>query len=326
MKKNLSLAGAAIALVLLAACGSSGGIGDILGGGNNANYATQIRGTVDSIDTYNQTIVLTNVSGNGSMLSSGGSTTGNTVRVLYDSRTTVSYNGQNFRPTDLERGDQVDVNVERTNNNEPLATSMNVVYNARAGNTYPNSGTPSGTYGTTVHGVVRSIDTSRGTMTVDRGYNGGVITVPYNTNTPVYYNGTTYRVTDLEVGDEIDVRMNGNYAQDITVTRSVSSSGTYGNSSSQYSTIRGTVRAVNTSNHTIQLDSPSWISGFNRGSATNTSTVYITYDPNLSINVNGQSYPISGLERGDVIDVQVSGNTTNNLFARSISLVRDVRQ
>ena len=68
MKRNMSLAGAAIALLLLAACGSSGGLGDILGGGNNGNYATQIRGTVDSVDTYNQTIRLTNVSGNGSML------------------------------------------------------------------------------------------------------------------------------------------------------------------------------------------------------------------------------------------------------------------
>ena len=205
---------------------------------------------------------------------------------------------------------------------------MNVVYNARtSGGTYPNSGNPSGSYGTTVHGVVRSIDTYRGTMTVDQGYNGGTITVPYTTNTPVYYNGGTYRVTDLEVGDEIDVRMNGNAAQDITVTRSIGSGGMSGGSSTgQYSTVRGTVRAVNTTNRTIQLDSPSWISGFNKGSATSGTTLYITYDPNMSIYVNGQSYPISGLERGDVIDVQVTGNTTNNLFARSISLVRDVRQ
>ena len=78
-------------VLLLAAACSSGGIGDILGGGSstgNGSYATQVRGTVDSIDTNSQSILLTNVSANGSMLSSGGS--GNTYRVYYDSRTSVS--------------------------------------------------------------------------------------------------------------------------------------------------------------------------------------------------------------------------------------------
>jgi len=327
MKRNITLAGAAILLLLAAAC-SSGGIGDILGGGSNTNgtAATQIRGTVDSVDTNSQSIYLTNVSGNGSMLSSGGS--GTTTRVYYDNRTSVSYNGQTFRPTDLERGDQVDVYLDRSNSNQPLATSMNVVYNARTGNTYPSTTNPSSTYPSstsTVHGIVRSLDTYRNQMTVQQSYNNATITVPYNTNTPVYYNGATYSVSQLEVGDEIDIRMNGSYAQDITVTRSMSSNtGVPG--STQYSTIRGTVRFVDTNNHTIQLDSPSWISNFNRGSATTPSTVYVTYNPNMSIMVNGQSYAISGLERGDVIDVQVSGTNTNSLYAQSISLVRDVRQ
>src|SRR5438552_2098338 len=152
MRKNITLAGAAIVLLLAAAC-SSGGIGDILGGGSstgNGTYATQVRGTVDSIDTNSQSILLTNVSANGSMLSSG--------------------------------------------------------------------------------------------------------------NWPAYYNGATYSVSNLEVGDEIDVRMNGNYAQDITVTRSMSATnGSYPNgttnpngstypSNGQYSTVRGTIRYVDTTN------------------------------------------------------------------------------
>jgi hypothetical protein len=332
MKKYTFMTGAAIAVLLLAACGSSGGLGDILGGGTNSGngaYATQIRGTVDSVDTSGRSIYLINVTGNGSMLSSGGS--GQSVRVYFDNRTTVNYNGQSFRPEDLERGDQVDVTVNQSSN-QLYANSMNVVYNARAGNssypsgTYPNSGT----YGTTVHGTVRAVDTYRGTITVDRGYNGGTVSIPFSTNTPVYYNGQTYRTSDLQVGDEIDVRMNGSNASDITVTRSINSSnGTYNNggTSSQYATIRGTVRSVNTSNHTIQLDSPSWMTNFNRGSGTMSNTITVSYDPNMSINANGQSYPISGLERGDVIDVQVQNNgNSTSYWAQSISLVRDVRQ
>jgi len=153
------------------------------------------------------------------------------------------------------------------------------------------------------------------------------VTIPFGTNTPVYYNGQTYRVSDVQVGDEIDIRMNGNAAQDITVTRSVTNNGTYNNNgSSQYATVRGTVRSVDTNNNTITLDSPSWISGFNRGSASTPSTLYVSFNPSMSINVNGQSYPVSGLERGDVIDVQVNGTNTNSMYAQSISLVRDVRQ
>lgn len=328
MKKYSLITGAAIAVLLLSACGSSGGLGGILGGGgsNNGTYATQLRGTVDSVDTSGRSIYLINVTGNGSMLSSGSS--GQSVRVYYDNRTTVNYNGQSFRPEDLERGDQVDVTVDQSSN-QLYANAMNVVYNARAGNTtvpggnYPNNGT----YGTTVHGTVRAVDTYRGTITVDRGYNGGTISIPFSTNTPVYYNGQTYRTSDLEVGDEIDVRMNGNNAQDITVTRSMSGGAINGGTSTQYATIRGTVRSVNTSNRTIQLDSPSWINNFNRGTGTMSNTINVSYDPNLSINVNGQSYPISGLERGDVIDVQVQNNgNTTGYWAQSISLVRDVRQ
>src|ERR1700704_5010092 len=97
MKKYSLVTGAALAVLLLAACGTSGGLGDIFGGGNSGTYATQIRGTVHSVDTASRTIYLTNATGNGSMLSSGGSSgNGNSVRVTYDNRTTVNYNGQSY--------------------------------------------------------------------------------------------------------------------------------------------------------------------------------------------------------------------------------------
>jgi hypothetical protein len=315
------MTGAAIALLLLAACGTSGGLGDIFGGGtgtNNGTYATQIRGTVDSVDTSSRSILLTNASGNGSMLSSSGS--GSSVRVYYDNRTSVDYQGQSYRPEDLERGDQVDVRVDQSGN-QLRATSMSVIYNARTGS---GSSTSPGTYGTTIHGIVRSVDTNRRTITIDRGSNGGYITVVYNTNTPVYYGNRTYRPMDLQAGDEVDVRLSGNSAQDITVTRSVSGNGPYSNN--QSSTIRGTVRNVDAANRRIQLDSPTWTSGFNRGSATNASTITVSYDQNTIVDVNGQPYPVTNLERGDVVDVLVQNSSSSIPFAQRIILVRDVNQ
>jgi len=319
MKRYTAMTGAAIALLLLAACGTSGGLGDIFGGGtgtNNGTYATQIRGTVDSVDTSSRSILLTNASGNGSMLSSGGS--GSSVRVYYDNSTSVDYQGQSYRPEDLERGDQVDVRVDQSGN-QLHATSMSVIYNART-----SSSTSPGTYGTTVHGTVRSVDTNRRTITIDRGYNAGSITVNYSTNTPVVYGNQTYRPADLQVGDEVDVRLNGSSVQDITVTRSVSGNGTYSNN--QNSTIRGTVRSVDAANRRIQLDSPTWSSGFNRGSGTSAGTITVSYDQNTIVDVNGQPYPVTNLERGDVVDVLVQNSSSSIPFAQRIILVRDVNQ
>jgi len=169
---------------------------------------------------------------------------------------------------------------------------------------------------------VRSIDKYAGTITVDPG-NGSYMTINYATNTPVYYNNRTYAPTDLEVGDQVDVRVNdlggGRLnAQDITVTRSASGTGTYG---SQYSTIRGTVRYVDPSTRTIVLDSPNWMSGFQTNPGT---TATIQYGPSLQVNYQGQLYPVTNLERGDIVDVQVQDLGGSSYMAQNIALVRNV--
>jgi len=309
-------------LILLAACGSSG-MGDILGGGSNQqNY--ELRGTVESVDLNSRSIWLSNVTGyNSSMLSNSGS--GNTVRVYYDDRTPVEFNGQSYRPSDLERGDQVAVRVDDSGNNLK-AESMTVIRDVSSGtgSSYPTY--PSGSYESTIRGTVRYVDSSRRTIEVDRG-SGSTTFVEFDTNTPVRFNNQTYNPVDLERGDEIDIRArdlgNGRFlATDISVIRSVSSNGTYGNSSSQYATIRGTVRSIDTVRRTIELESTNWISGFNTGAGTGTRTI-INFDSNATIYVNGRNESVSGLERGDVIEVQVSRDGST-LWARSMSLVRDV--
>lgn len=333
MNRYKTLAAATLTLLFLAACGTSGaggGIGDIFGGGggtsNNATY--DIRGTVDSVDTNNQTIYLTNVSGyNNASLNTGG---GSSVRISYDNRTTLNYQGKTYRPDQLERGDEVTVRADQ-NGNQLIAESMSVTYNSRGGMASGSNGTY-GTYGSVMHGVVRSIDTYRRTISVDRG-TGSYMTIEYNTNTPVSFNGRSYSPADLEAGDEIDIRTNdlgsGRVgAQDITVTRTVNgmgSNGTYGSSSSSsnISTIRGTVYSIDTNNRTIELDNTSWISGFR----TNTGSRFLVhYDPNASVDVNGQMSAVTGLERGDVVEVQVQNLGSSNSVAQRFVLVRNVRQ
>jgi hypothetical protein len=325
MTKPKSLAAATLALVFLAACGSAGGgLGDILGGGSSANDY-EIRGTVDHVDTSSRIVYLTNVSGYSNMLSNGGSN--GSVRVYYDDDTTVGFQGQTFRVADLERGDEVSVRVDESGNQlhaDTVTVLRDVSTGTSGSSTYPGS-----TYDT-IRGTVRYIDTSRRTIEVDRG-NGSVLTVDYETATPVYWNNQTYRAGDLERGDEIEIRLSDTgsssryMARDITVVRNVSNGSIgSGSTSSQMSTIRGTVRYVDTSRRTIELESATWAAGFNSGANTG-SRVIVSYGSNANVSVSGAMHPVSGLERGDVIEVQVSNPNATTPFAERIWLVRDVR-
>lgn len=333
MLRIKSLGAASLALVLLAACGSTGGgLGDILGGGgagNQSNY--EIRGTVDSVDANNQSIELRNVSGLSSMLSSG---RGDTARVYYDRNTPVEYQGQSYRPEDLERGDQVTVRIDESGN-RLIAQRIAVTHNAaQGGSTYP--GNSNGNYMSSVRGTVRYVDTGRRSIEIDRG-SGSPVFVEFENNTPVYFSNNTYRVSDLERGDEVDIRVrdmgNGRLvAEQISVVRSMSSnngnnSGVYGGSSSSTaSNIRGTVSSVDTNRRLIYLDSTQWFSNrFNEGAGGSSSqSMVVSYDNNTSVDVNGRLHPVSGLERGDVVDVQVRSLGGSNYLATRLVLVRDV--
>jgi len=100
------LAITAIFVVLAAACGSSGNYGDlgtILGSPSPSNPSS-IVGTVNSVDTGNQ-IINVNVSYVNNLRN-----TQNNQVIYYDSRTRVVYQGNNnYRPEDLERGDQIEI-------------------------------------------------------------------------------------------------------------------------------------------------------------------------------------------------------------------------
>jgi hypothetical protein len=325
MNRMKAVSAAVFALLLTAACGlinngTSSPSGSPYPSGSTYPTTSEIRGTVDSVDLNSRSIYLTNVSNYSSNLNPNGGGNNGNVRVYYDDRTTVSYNGTNYRPTDLERGDQVSIRIDQSGN-QLLAQSMNVLYNARGSMASSGSSAPYGV--SSVHGTVRSLDTYARTISVDPGY-GSYMTINYASNTPVYYNNRTFAISDLEVGDQIDAHVSdlggGRFnAQDITVTRSVNGGGgTYG---SQVSTIRGTVRYVDPSTRTISMDSPTYISGFqtNPGSA-----MTIQYDSSAQVNYQGQLHPVTNLERGDVIDVQIQKLSGGNYIAQSITLVRDV--
>jgi len=71
--------------------------------GNNTR-TTEVRGTVRYVDTRDQTLELEPTTGRTGL-----------VVVHYDSSTIVEFNGQRYKPENLERGDRVEVEVRELN-------------------------------------------------------------------------------------------------------------------------------------------------------------------------------------------------------------------
>ncbi len=118
------------ALLLVAACGTNGGLGDLgsifgVPQTSSSNPAS-LQATVNSVDPANQRIdVSVNYVNN--LRSSQGNQS-----IYYDSRTRVVYNGNSgYAPTDLERGDQISVTGYNDNNGRFLADTITVTRNIR---------------------------------------------------------------------------------------------------------------------------------------------------------------------------------------------------
>jgi hypothetical protein len=113
------------AVLLLAACGTGGPgtLGGILGSANPSTPSS-VGATVNYVDTNAQRIDVNVYDVNQLKTSSNGQS------VYYDSHTQVVYQGQNYRPTDLERGDQIAVQGHN-NNGHYLADTITVTRNVR---------------------------------------------------------------------------------------------------------------------------------------------------------------------------------------------------
>ena len=114
MRRATFMTSAALAALLLASCGSMGGLGDIgniILGSPSSTQSSDVQGYVNSVDTRNQSIAL-DVSYVNNLRPSSTDQRGT---IYYDSSTRVVYQGREYRVTDLERGDQISVKGHNDN-------------------------------------------------------------------------------------------------------------------------------------------------------------------------------------------------------------------
>jgi hypothetical protein len=190
-----------------------------------------------------------------------------------------------------------------------------------------------------VQGTVERVDTLNRRIVVDsetdsrynlrNGNDSGQIAVYYDDRTTVEYQGQTYDPQDLERGDRIraDVDQTGDrlLAQQIEVLSDASSGSAQGsyddNTNNDYRTqspLRGTVRYVDTRSRTLEVE-PSAGSRFTTERSSDVVVVY--FDAGTTVEYQGRRYQPENLERGDVVEIDLSGPSTRP-FAEQIVVVQ----
>lgn len=234
MRKTLSTSlflTALVAVVLLTGCGSSG-IGDILGGGSGSDgryepsqsSVSDVRGTIERVDTRNRLIVVDGEAYRNNLRNNG---SGNEIVLYYDDRTTVEHEGRTYQPQDLEPGDRIQADVDPSGD-RLIAQQIDVLYDATRGDVSSGTGSTGtwddqndrDTLGTTeVRGTVRSVDTQGRSVEIERsgygsnfstdstGRSGDVVRVYYDSSTIVEYQGQRYSPENLERGDMVEIEV-----------------------------------------------------------------------------------------------------------------------
>lgn len=219
--RRIQQASTFLVIALAAFISGCGSVGDILGRSRTDDpyrNVTNVRGTVERVDTRDRFIV---VDSEDLQYNLRNGESGEVV-LYYDDRTTVEHQGRTFRPQDLEPGDRILAEVDQSGS-RLLAEEIQVLYDVTSGTSqddrYGQDDRSSDTRTSELRGTVRNNDTRNRTLEVEAARygssfssgQGDVVTVRYDANTLVEFEGRRYSPENLERGDlvEIEVRQLG---------------------------------------------------------------------------------------------------------------------
>jgi hypothetical protein len=156
---TVARASATALLIAASACSGTGGLGSVLGSvlGGGAQQGGQASGYVQGVDTRSQQLYLQQ-------------SNGQTLTVGYDANTQVIYQNQRYNVTSLERGDQVTVRIQSTNNGAYYTDYVQVDQSVSSSVGSTSQGVQR------FQGTVRQIDQNNGVLLMDL-QNGGRLTV-----------------------------------------------------------------------------------------------------------------------------------------------------
>ncbi|MBW3565266.1 MAG: hypothetical protein KY459_11115 [Acidobacteria bacterium] len=308
MRNRTSILLAATLPLLFLGCGSTD-LGGILGGGTDTRTSSSapsmVRGVVSSVDPTNRVIYLD--SATVSLQNSGY----DSAKLYYETNTPVIFNNERYTPENLERGDRIEASVQ-SSSNRLIATEIHVTYDSTPDDAWGGS-----TNASLMTGTVRDIDTrSRWIDVQSNDWNRTVTRVYYDNSTVAMQDGRSYNPDTIRVGDEIRLEVsqtsNRLYASRIEIGATASGGDRWG---SINETVRAEVVSVNEWNNTLEV----------RRTTGARERLTLSYDSRTGVEYQGRTYPVVNLERGDVVDIAVTGTSPTNLTASRIVVVRSVR-
>jgi hypothetical protein len=191
--------------------------------GRYGDQAGALQGTVESVDPGEHLLYIARE----------GEDRGDRERIAlaYDDGTVVRYQGRTFRPEALERGDRIQVSVDRDDDGRLLAESIDVLYDVSQGGPPPprahrddrrdDRDDRDDDRTGDLRGTIRSIDTRSHTLRITDSDRDETVVVGYDDHTTVRYQGRLYTPENLERGDEVRIRTHDYdgqpFAQEIVV-------------------------------------------------------------------------------------------------------------
>jgi hypothetical protein len=239
--------------------------------------------------------------------------------VAYDEATTVHFQGNTYRPEDLEIGDRVSANVERSGS-RMIAHRIDV-RNDVSGGVSAAPGAPS-----EFDARVRWVDTRNRTIELEplSGDRTAIIAA-YDEQTRVQYAGRSHQPEDLERGDVVRARTHVSgrrvLADEIEVTGNARTAA-QGDTGAGRTLLRGTIREIDRSAQRIRLDAATAAQGFDER-ASGDSVTSVAYDAQTVVEYRGERYGIANLEPGDVVEIQAD-RRGDDYRAQRITVTRGV--
>ncbi|MBB1471679.1 MULTISPECIES: DUF5666 domain-containing protein [unclassified Luteimonas] len=190
----------ATSVLALAGCVSPGGYAGNPDGygqpgqGYPSQYGSQLQGTVDSLDTSYDRILLVVDDQRGGR--------GQRAEVRYDQRTRLFYQGRESSVEGLERGDVVRIEVSQSGR-ELWARRVEVLRDVREGG---YGGGYGGGNAQDLRGSVALVDARSRLIRLDGAGYGNTMQLRYDERTTVEYQGRRYRPEDMQRGDQVRIQ------------------------------------------------------------------------------------------------------------------------
>jgi hypothetical protein len=191
-----------------------------------------VEGTVVRVNHRDHVIVLD--SGDGDR-DGRGRDIRNEIAVSYDDDTIVEFQGRDYQPEDLERGDRIQAEID-SREERPVARHIEVTYDASRdrdrGGVAPappdapgrpeapdrdDSGIQGAPSAADLRGTIRDVDTDSHSLEIELASDddsddssddpSGVVVVHYDYQTTVQYQGRSYKPENLEEGDVVEIQL-----------------------------------------------------------------------------------------------------------------------